>query len=408
MRHTNNIRILSAIIMPAMILVGSMPVQARTTDSSLPTAGAGSYFSMEKLVSSCTTALEGSAQGVSSSSSYTATKLTAAQPTETMQSNTSEDVSKLVISYVDDYINVREQPDVNASIVGKFRDSNVAELLEDNGEWIKISSGNVTGYVKAEFCKIGDEAAQIRDKAKVLMATVTTDALNLREQASLDCAVQETVSYGAKYEVLEEMDEWVCVNDGSREGFLFKEYITLSEEYTYAETIEEEKQRLKAQREKEQARMEALAAENGTPTKIQQSQPESQESTKPYTDATVYATTSSDMGVAVAEFAQQFVGNPYVWGGSSLTNGADCSGFTMAVYANFGISLPHGSYWQLDYGTAVDGLANAAPGDLIIYPGHVALYIGGGQIVHASTSSTGIIISNANYDQYIGIRRLFT
>lgn len=431
MRHTNRVRVLSALIMPMMIFAGSLPVQAKTTDSSLPSAGAGSFFSMENLVTNKSGSASANAvnsgtarsQGVAGSSyatvkknadsvnettTYTENVRTATQTADTVATTVTEDFSKLVIAYVDDYINVREQPNTDAAIVGKFRSGNVGELSEQSGDWIKISSGNVTGYVKAEFCKIGNDAAAIREDVKVLTATVTTDALNIREQASLDCTVQDTVSYGVEFEVLEELDEWVRVNDGNKEGFLFKEYVTLSEEFTHAETVEEEEQRLKEEREKEEARMAALARENGTPTTIQQSsQPQSQESTTAYTDATVYATTSSDMGVAVAQFAQQFVGNPYVWGGSSLTNGADCSGFTMAVYANFGVSLPHGSYWQLDYGTPVDGLANAAPGDLVVYPGHVALYIGGGQIVHASNSRDGIIISNANYDQNIGIRRLF-
>ena len=113
------------------------------------------------------------------------------------------------------------------------------------------------------------------------------------------------------------------------------------------------------------------------------------------------------MGVAVAEYACQFVGNPYVWGGSSLTNGTDCSGFVMSVYANFGVSLPHSSTADRTQGYAVDGLANAQPGDLICYSGHVALYIGNGQIVHASSSKTGIIISNADYKKILAVRRIF-
>ena len=113
------------------------------------------------------------------------------------------------------------------------------------------------------------------------------------------------------------------------------------------------------------------------------------------------------MGSSVANFALQFVGNPYVYGGTSLTNGADCSGFVMSVYNNFGVSLPHSSGADRSVGAAVDGLANAQPGDIVCYSGHVAIYIGNGQIVHASTAKTGIKVSNANYRSVLAVRRIF-
>ena len=109
----------------------------------------------------------------------------------------------------------------------------------------------------------------------------------------------------------------------------------------------------------------------------------------------------------MASFASQFVGNPYVYGGTSLTKGADCSGFVMSVYANFGVKLPHSSASDRTQGYAVDGLENAQPGDLICYSGHVALYIGDGQIVHASNKKVGIIVSKADYRTILAIRRIF-
>ena len=123
--------------------------------------------------------------------------------------------------------------------------------------------------------------------------------------------------------------------------------------------------------------------------------------------ATAASSAGSEVGKAVIDYATQFVGNPYVYGGTSLTNGTDCSGFVMSVYANFGVSLPHSSSALRSRGYDVGGLANAQPGDIVCYSGHVALYIGNGQIVHASTSKTGIIISNANYRSILAVRRIF-
>ena len=114
----------------------------------------------------------------------------------------------------------------------------------------------------------------------------------------------------------------------------------------------------------------------------------------------------SSTGVAIANYALQFVGNPYVYGGTSLTNGADCSGFTMSVFAHFGISLPHSSAGQRSVGRAVS-YSEAQAGDLICYDGHVAIYLGGGRIVHASTEKTGIKTGTATYRTILSVRRCY-
>ena len=130
----------------------------------------------------------------------------------------------------------------------------------------------------------------------------------------------------------------------------------------------------------------------------------SSEVTKEPVKAVVYKGTKA-RGSAVVEYARQFIGNPYVYGGASLTNGTDCSGFTMSVYAHFGYSLPHNSYAQLNCGKAVS-YSEAQPGDLIIYPNHVALYAGGGTIIHASSPRTGITTGSATYRTILGVRRI--
>lgn len=148
----------------------------------------------------------------------------------------------------------------------------------------------------------------------------------------------------------------------------------------------------------------AAAAAAGTTTT--DSTTSSEGSSTAATTARTYSSAGSASGSNVASYACQFVGNPYVYGGTSLTSGADCSGFTQSVYAAFGYSIPRTSYSQINAGTAVDSLAYAQPGDLICYGGHVAIYIGNGQIVHASTPATGIKYGYAAYRTILGIRRI--
>lgn len=121
--------------------------------------------------------------------------------------------------------------------------------------------------------------------------------------------------------------------------------------------------------------------------------------------ATIDAAAGSELGKKIAKYGCQFIGNPYVLGGTSLTNGADCSGFTYRIYQDFGYSIPRTSYQQRSAGTGVD-YENAQPGDLICYDGHVGLYIGGGMIVHASNAKTGIKVSKAQYRTILAVRRI--
>lgn len=133
---------------------------------------------------------------------------------------------------------------------------------------------------------------------------------------------------------------------------------------------------------------------------------ESESSTGSGESASTGSTSGSGSGSSVVNYATQFVGNPYVWGGTSLTNGADCSGFVQSVYSNFGVSLPRTSYEQQNVGREVS-YSDAQPGDLICYGGHVAIYMGNGKIVHASNSRDGIKVSdNAAYRTILSVRRL--
>ena len=147
-------------------------------------------------------------------------------------------------------------------------------------------------------------------------------------------------------------------------------------------------------------------SETATESAATETSSEASAEAAPAAETTSAAAAVSSHGESVADFAVQFVGNPYVYGGTSLTNGADCSGLVMSVYKNFGVSLPHSSSADRNVGTDVGGLENAQPGDIVCYTGHVGIYIGDGQIVHASTASTGIKISEADYRTPVAVRRV--
>ncbi len=322
-----------------------------------------------------------------------------ANSSETSEENSEEEMFKtLVIADVNDYVNVRSIPSEEGDILGKLYDESVGTFIEEVDGWYKIKSGSVEGYVKAEYCVTGEDAVELAKKVGTRIATVTTTTLKVRSGPSLDDEVLGLVPIEDELVVEEELDGWVKVSIEEGDGYVSTDYVTLSTEFVEAESKEEEEARLEAEKAAREAAN--AAAKTGTSKSTG-------DSNSSYNSAVSYTTETSSIGSAVAQFALQFVGNPYVYGGTSLTNGADCSGFVMSVYSNFGVSLPHSSGADRSVGSAVDGLENAQPGDIICYSGHVAIYIGNGQIVHASTAATGIKVSNADYRSVLAVRRIF-
>jgi len=298
----------------------------------------------------------------------------------------AEDYSNMAVATnIEEYLNIREEADIESAVAGKLYVNGVATVLETLDGWYKIESGNVVGYARADYLLVGD--AEACKAASQRIGTIATSTLRLRKEASTEAGVHTLLSEGQKVTVLDEsIEEWVKVKYKSYEGYVSSEYVTVETEYQYAESRAEEKARLEAEtaarRQKEQS------------------------SQKAPTSNKVYNAPTTGNGVGVANYAVQFVGNPYVYGGTSLTNGADCSGFVMAVYAAFGISLPHSSSALRNVGWAVDP-AQVQPGDIICYSGHVAIYIGNGAIVHASNRREGIKITyNWQYKTVLAVRRV--
>ena len=291
-----------------------------------------------------------------------------------------------IANKINNYLSVREEPNTDAKVLGKMYKNNAAIVLEDLGDWYKVTSGNVTGYVAAKYVTVGD--AKICKAAATITAKITTNSLRLRKKASTSAGVYTLLGKGSKVTVLDDSVEgWLKVKYKSYTGYISADYADVTITYKYGETKEEEKARLKKEEE---------AKKKAEEEKKKQEQAEKDKYKDP---------TGSD-GQAVIDYALQFVGNKYVWGGESLTNGVDCSGFVMKVYEKFGIKLPHSSYKLRKVGKAVKA-ADLQPGDIICYSGHVALYIGNGKIVHASNKKDGIkITNNYKYKKVLAIRRV--
>lgn len=309
---------------------------------------------------------------------------------ETVSENDAEDFSNLVIAQVNDYVNVRDIPSEEGEILGKLYDDSVGEFISEQDGWYEIKSGSVQGFVKAEYVVTGDDAVELAKEVGKRIATVTTTTLFVRQEPTTESSVIGMVPIEDELTVTEEgvNEGWVKVSVEEGEGYVSTEFVTLSTEFVKAESKAEEEARLAAE-EAERKRANAAASSSAA------------------SQSGAVSSGGSGMGGSVASYALQFVGNPYVYGGSSLTNGTDCSGFVMSVYAHFGVGLPHSSGAQRGCGYDVGGLGNAQPGDIVCYSGHVGIYIGNGQIVHASTAATGIKVSNANYRQVLSVRRIF-
>ncbi|MBO6108238.1 MAG: C40 family peptidase [Eubacterium sp.] len=300
--------------------------------------------------------------------------------------------SRLGIADVSQYLNVRKEPSKKGRIIGKMVKNSGCHIYNVKKGWAKIVSGKVSGYVKAEYLVMDEEAEALAAEVGRDCVEIMTDSLNVRALPSVTAPIYSVCDTGEEFEImnenvdeaflqkiikkedisdeaieraggmdylLEHMNEFICIMVDDDYAFVSKEYVR-----------------------------EQFSLKRATKFKYD---PETGESEGTY---------------GIVSYAMQFLGNPYVWGGESLTSGCDCSGFTMLIWRHFGRSLPHSSSAQAGCTTSV---SDPRPGDLFFYGSggvsHVAMYIGGGQVIHASNHRDGIKISNAYYRHPLKIGR---
>lgn len=337
------------------------------------------------------------------------TKAEAAESDETEEDKEDTSHLKLNLVYdrlgvakVDSYLNVRSKPSENAKIVGKMTRNSGCHIYTVKNGWAKMVSGKVKGWVKSEYLVKDEEAEALAKKVANLRITVTTETLNVRYLPSTDARVYDQISEESEYDIvkrtltkdwvktymsrhckkseikevntedmLNNLDNWMCISIDNEKAFVSKDFVKVTYNLDRAVSIHENK-----------SSSSKKGSENDS--------------------------TSSTLSSIVA-YAMQFLGNRYVYGGTSLTNGTDCSGFTMRIYEHFGYSIPRTSAAQAAALPSVSR-SEVRPGDLFFYGSggvsHVAMYIGNNQIIHASNERTGIKISYAYYRTPIKIGRV--
>lgn len=266
------------------------------------------------------------------------------------------------MSIAKSYLNIRSEASIEGNIIARMSQGAIGTVKSISGEWAYITSGKFTGYVNVNYLVLGEEAKAQYSKYVDRKATVRASKLKVRSKASTKGKILTTIKKGAKYKVIDSTSKWVKLTANKKTGWVAKEYVSIEYDFEYATSIPEG------------------------------------------------SSNSQSKGKEIVAYAKKFVGNPYVYGGTSLTRGADCSGFTQSVYKKFNIKLPRTSRQQAKVGKKV-ATSQRQEGDLLFYRtngtvDHVAIYIGNNKVVHASNKKDGIRISKYNYRKVYSIRRM--
>ena len=422
---------------------------------------------------------EAAGGGAVAASAETAAQERGTAAAQASQESHSSAYDNIAVSNISGTVNIRTEANTSSAVTGKIYNDCAATILEtvdgEGGQWYKIQSGSVTGYIKAEYFVTGEQAeTRAKEVGTTYGTVVDTSSLRLRESPDLTSKTLTLLAEGAEYTVVGEEGDFLKVAvDTDLEGYVFKDYMKTEVSFREAVSLEEEaeaqaeaeERRKEAEdamaeleRAKEAAKKTTTAARETEPQTTQAAETTAQaETTKaetttaapetrpqvievnpetgsettaaaPETEAQTERETTTEAETqkspagpgaeakpdsgsssevvsatrnAIVAYAKQFLGNPYVYGGTSLTNGADCSGFVMSVYAHFGISTGRSARDQAAKGREIP-VSEVKPGDLLFYASgnyinHVAIYVGGGQIIHSSTPATGICYAPSNY-----------
>ncbi len=410
-----------------------------------------------------TAAVGGNTAAVTSGSAVTTgTPQTTTAPVATATPKPESEYANVGISIAADYVNIRKKPSTEATIVGKLYRGSAATIMKTEGDWVYIKSGSVSGYIMKDYLAIGYSAEKLIGDFGTKYATVTTETLKVREEKNTDCTVLTLIPEDESYEVLKEETDWARIRvDGDTTGYVSKDYVKISVHFKKAVSIEEEREEARrkaaaaaaeaeAEREEQERQQQSSSSSSSSSSGNSGSSGGSSSSSSSSSGSSGKSGSSSSSnggggqsgsssssnggggksgsssssnggggqsgssdsddggstlgsgdGSAIVSYALNFVGNAYVYGGTSLTNGTDCSGFTQSVFRKFGISLPRTSGEQSRVGKKIS-VSSARAGDLIFYTSggrvnHVALCMGGGRVVHASNPRTGITTSNMYY-----------
>ena len=341
------------------------------------------------------------------------------------KAKTTKTAAKKVSKYakvgiaIEDVVNIRVKPETTATIVGRLYKGGAANISAVKGDWVYVKSGNVKGYIKKSLLAIGEAAEKIAPKYLTKYVKVNTVTLNVREKASKESKIIIQIGEDEVYKIVKTYPEWYAIKiDSETIGYITKEYVKAFGKFQYAVSMEE----LQAQAEEDSNEVSTgktsdsskskSTTNNSTKKKSSKKKTSSKKSSKKSSSKKSSSKKYSSGGKSnISSYALQFVGNPYVYGGTSLTNGTDCSGFTQSVYRNCGYSIGRSSRDQYASAGRIVSMNSLKSGDLLFYAGsggrvnHVAIYIGNGKVVHASNPRDGIKVSSYNYRTPVRARR---